>query len=449
LDEGQVFEAAVAEPDDFLKPETIGGELFKPIIAPEARKSEEKLSLSPRTLAAANPAQSKRGPGRPRKSPEAESVSPFDKSAGLAALVPSAMKKRRAPVLNGDATGTASTSKKFGRINEKARRAHAVIQFDKLDPFGPLRRGRRGRPPKLFGLTVFIRVGRKILEHEFEEIRKRAESQTGAQSRNGKIASTTDTTSEGVSISAAKQPAQVNGKHAKTSLGNRKSSNDPASESAATLPNTTQKRRVGEMANVATTTASQKAHITVSKKRRGERGQRLSREKINYAESSDSSGFEEENEEPSETPGTVKRPVKQATKRRMQTEDRSQMAGKPHVGESISNQDNRQWEKRVRRRRASSSDPSRSKQDSSLNASTRSFVKREHVYESDFLIPLADLAAQSRGREGGHKRRSGERREIDPIQVALEQSQKRAPYSVTKPERLEGKKAAAKPPLIK
>mmetsp|Transcript_14888 Transcript_14888/g.36135 ORF Transcript_14888/g.36135 Transcript_14888/m.36135 type:complete len:2037 (+) Transcript_14888:2150-8260(+) len=435
LEDGEVFEAAVAEPDDFLKPEIIDGKVVT-IVESEAPKLKKESSVSPRAVAATTPARQKRGPGRPRKSTESDSVSPFDKSAGLAALIPSAMKKRRAPDA---AMEAASLSKRARKFADNARKAHATIQFDKLDPDGPLRRGRRGRPPRLMELSVVILEGGKPLQHgEFEG----AGNVATVNGRNG------ETTGADATL--------VNGKLTKTSKGRTKHGNYPDSQPTATLP-TARKRRVGETEEEEKGSVLPKENVKKmankpTQKRRGRQpkspSRRQSRGDINYAEPSDDSDFEAEL---IEAPRTKTSPArKKGTKRLTQTSGQSgtkRNARRHSVDEANDDQEDDQSGKRNQRRRASPAD-SPPQQTQTKNSRIPFVEEDDDVYENDFLIPLADLAALSRKGEGGRKDRSEERTDIDPIQIALEQAEKRAPYCVTKPERLEGRKAAAKTAFI-
>jgi len=187
-------------------------------------------------------------------------------------------------------------------------------------------------------------------------------------------------------------------------------------------------------------------------KRNGKRDQTRSHGKmINYAENSDDSEFEDENNEPLEVPKANKSPVKKATKRETHIGDTAQTpkykARRPHVDDSSDGRNRRQPAKRGRES-GTSSDASCRQKGSKKGASGKP-MEQEKVDEIDLIISLADLAVQFRGRKDSHKEKSEERIDIDPIQIALEQFEKRAPYCVTKPERLEGKKAASKASFIK
>ncbi|KAL3941919.1 MAG: hypothetical protein SGBAC_003811 [Bacillariaceae sp.] len=430
LDDGQVFEAAVAEPDDFLKPDIVDGKVFTPIAATQAPKPNQESSVSPRAVATTTPAGQKRGPGRP-KSSESESVSPFDKSAGLAELIPSAMKKRRAPDFTME---SASLSKRAKTFVDAARRAHAIIEFDELDPDGPLRRGRRGRPPRLMGLSVIIQVGGKILEQDDFECARNVSAMNG-----------------GIEETRGAAAMAVNGKHAIASISRTNHGNCPASPRTATDP-TTRKRREGETGEEENSSVLPQVNVkkmadTPTKKRR-ERppkaaNRRQSRGEINYAEKSDDS----EEEEPSEAPGKVNPTNKRGAKGRTSTSAQSTTNRNPHQSSADETNDVDEKSDNRNRRRRDSTVENHPQQNPTKN-SRKPF--EEHVCENDFLIPLVELAALSRkGEEGGRKERREERTGIDPIHIALELAEKRPPYCVTKPERLEGRKAAGKTAFLK
>jgi hypothetical protein len=175
-----VFEKAVQEPDDFLKPEMIDGVPMARKKNPRPKKrwmddeDERKKSQTPERVEAPKPRSmdrqtealaKKRGPGRPksvdRVNSPSESRSPFDKSAGLAALVPSAIKKRRAPppdrtVPKSNAAASRSPKKEGGFPVLEAE-----VPYDNLTPDGPLRQGRRGRPPKVLNFPLVVCIGNK------------------------------------------------------------------------------------------------------------------------------------------------------------------------------------------------------------------------------------------------------------------------------------------------
>ncbi|CAJ1958890.1 unnamed protein product [Cylindrotheca closterium] len=424
LEDGKVFEDAVAEPDDFLKPEIIDGKVVTQKAAPQAPRPKQESSVSPKAVAVTTPATQKRGPGRPSRSTESasQSVSPFDKSAGLAALIPSAMKKRRAPDAAMDVT---SSSKKPRKFVDKARKAQATIQFDELGPDGPLRRGRRGRPPRLMELFVVIQVGGKILQQdEFEGV------------------------AAAIGENEEKPVADV------TLIAN---GNYAASQPTATVL-TTQKERVGQSEEEENASVLPKENVNKMannpmQKRRGRKPKASSRRQslgeINYAEPSDDSEFEEQDDEPTKAPRRKTSPtIKNRTKRHTPTSGQSATkhnARQCKIDEANDDHDNDQSGKRNSRRRPSPADRPLKQS----KKSRKPFVEEEdYVYENDFLIPLADLAGLSRKGEGGHKERIEERTDIDPIQIALEKAEKRTPYCVTKTERLEGRKAASKVAFI-
>lgn len=174
-----IFEQ-VQESDDFLKPEMIDGVPVerKKKAVPMKRwlgDDDSKKSKSPhleeaqgkrapgRPRSEDTPAK-KRGPGRPKsvdpvKSPNG-STSQFDKSAGLAALIPSALKKRGAPAPN-RTTPKENVACRSPKKDSGFPVLDAEVPFDKLTPEGRLRESKRGRPPRVLNLSLVVSIGNK------------------------------------------------------------------------------------------------------------------------------------------------------------------------------------------------------------------------------------------------------------------------------------------------
>jgi hypothetical protein len=173
LKNDEVFEMPVDEPDDFLKAETLAdGSLYVPPEVPEEKKQQQKKKLP---KAALMPVESKketpkkRGQGRPRSVERNEpprsaqtkkstsrvsASSPYAGSAAVAALAPSAIKRRVSLKFK------SFPPKPSPKRNGSSAGLEAEVAYQDLNAGGLLlsRKG-RGRPPRLLRLSVIVHIG--------------------------------------------------------------------------------------------------------------------------------------------------------------------------------------------------------------------------------------------------------------------------------------------------
>ena len=189
LEDGQIFEALVQEPDDFLKPETTHD--GKPVNLPVRKIKEPPKPISPKKegekkntdastkrsfdavegVSTENPPK-KRGPGRPRKADQETKTLGFgdDTAELIASLTPSALKKRtdqlprgRSLELSSERIHRGSGIKRDLRSPRKEQGfpilEASVLSEAIMNPTSILTRGRRGRRPRVLELAVVVIIG--------------------------------------------------------------------------------------------------------------------------------------------------------------------------------------------------------------------------------------------------------------------------------------------------
>jgi hypothetical protein len=186
---GQVFEEDVHEPDDLLKPETTeSGEVIDlptQIVvkkAPVYKKESKKRPVEEvKAIASSEPPKKRGRPPKNRDPEPSKTIQPLAstaKTASVAAIVPSAVKKRKAGRLPRDRsvdTEEDSGSRISVNTNVQAKKKKELLSprkdqgfpvlevkvlFDSItNPDGALRRGRRGRPPKFLEMAVVVAFG--------------------------------------------------------------------------------------------------------------------------------------------------------------------------------------------------------------------------------------------------------------------------------------------------
>jgi hypothetical protein len=515
-----VFEKAVQEPDDFLKPEMIDGVPMERKKKPRPKKrwmddeDERKKSQTPERVEAPKPRgpgssrsmdrqteapAKKRGPGRPksvdRVNSPSEYMSPFDKSAGLAALVPSAIKKRRAPPPDRTApkSNAASRSpKKEGGFPV----LEAEVPYDNLTPDGPLRQARRGRPPRVLNLSLVVRIGNKdfnpFSQSRADDTRDSVDNETVKSSRAGS-SSKVDVESSRPSRRSLKQPEAKEKSSAETSkiseneseveekVAPKRRGRPPKRKAEAPPPESEEekqeeravskrgghppkkRRRVDNLgaarrrkrtrASLETAEPSdvseseedeQAEEQTGVHKRRGrpskrtapETGKRRSRTPVTYAEKNNSD--ESESEEEPEEPVVVKRRGLSPTKKART--NKTAMSKQIDSGTSFT-------------RQRSKTPPKMATIAGSRSGVSRTQSSKESVsddesdgYGTDASIPLSTLYPPSKAtnEENSDKQVTSNTGEEEEGTAGPKQMPSDKAFSLTKPARLAGKKEAAK-----
>jgi hypothetical protein len=187
---GQVFEEDVHEVDDLLKPETTeNGELIDlppSIVVKKAHVYKKESKKRPveevKAIASSEPTKKRGRPPKTRDPEPSKTIQPplasKVKTASVAAMVPSAVKNRKAGRLSRDRsvdTEEDSRSRIPVKTNVQAKKKKELLSprkdqgfpvlevevlFDSLtNPDGALRSGRRGRPPKVLEMAVVVTFG--------------------------------------------------------------------------------------------------------------------------------------------------------------------------------------------------------------------------------------------------------------------------------------------------
>eukprot|EP00980_Cylindrotheca_fusiformis_P016959 scaffold5159_cov112-Cylindrotheca_fusiformis.AAC.13 len=514
LPEGVVFEEKVLEPDDFLKPEMIDG-------VPVERKrkagrkkrwsteGDEKEPLPPQeapkkqgpgrpssTGSQMEVAASRRGVGRPRSADRTnsskDSISQFDKSAGLAALIPSAIKKRRAPPPNRTAPKETAAS-----LSPKKESGFPVIEaevpFEQLTQDGPLRPSRRGRPPRVLKLNLVVSIGNRLF-NPFLEGEIGARTSTGDEGRVGHSA-VDSTVNRDVEDDLPNQQSDSLPRSAETTK-------EPERESvlehgnAHSISRRPRKRKAEEVAEVVEGRSQRLRHPPRTKRKGADSGVMESRKEgvsLSVEESSADSEVSEVSEVDAETSEVEEEEedvtVRRGRERRLQTpnaskrvkrrrtpvtyaestsDNESEFDEEPEAKVVIKRKERPPKRKKTAKERAPKKigatrqkntkkpSPKRPTKDSpkkaptgppKVVAKTEASVADDGGYGTDASVPLSTVFSQSKrvSNEGKPDEQSTnatpEARKGDREMIQMRWD---AVYTVTKPARLEGRKEAAK-----
>ena len=222
LRDGQIFETDVTEPDDYLKDEI--GEDGTPITAPpleivkkkaQYKKSVEESSKGKRLRAedeSEAPGPSKRG--RPSKANNIVQSSSAEKNSSVSSLAPDAVKNRRGVSSpKRPETVWAVTRKERNELRTNGGFLDATIVWAELtNPEGSLFYGRRGRPPRMWDLSVALKVdGRHFYAEDASEIEfdEHVEGSAGEETREIDISRKSVATSHDAFGTAGKSDSAI------------------------------------------------------------------------------------------------------------------------------------------------------------------------------------------------------------------------------------------------